>query len=226
MGNDTVLNFTSPNTEAATLLIEHLQHTTLVPTVLQHSLAHTLPTDHPLHLKPLTPHGHHEPRIPRSQCTTAASARHAEAIRASVANEPYTNPADIPQAPRHNKPKEGRLSYAAIAAHQPNNRRSTTTPSKKTQRDPNPTPTLPPPTQAQQPPTFNEEAFALRINNQVDLQISKLQNTLAAQFEGPFVDTIKHVFNDELLINNAFTIALKAHFATFDHAKFALIPAT
>jgi chromosome segregation ATPase len=40
------------------------------------------------------------------------------------------------------------------------------------------------------------------------------------------VDTIKHVVNDELLSNNAYTIALKAHFATFDHAKFTLVPAT
>jgi hypothetical protein len=39
------------------------------------------------------------------------------------------------------------------------------------------------------------------------------------------VDTIKHVVNDELLSNNAYTIALKVHFATFDYAKFALIPA-
>jgi hypothetical protein len=53
-----------------------------------------------------------------------------------------------------------------------------------------------------------------------------IQDTLAAQLEGPFVDTIKHVVNDELLSNNAYTIALKAHFTTFDHAKFALIPAT
>jgi hypothetical protein len=60
----------------------------------------------------------------------------------------------------------------------------------------------------------------------VDKQITKLQTTLAAQLEGPFVDTIKHVVNDKLISNNAYTIALKAHFATFDHAKFTLVPAT
>jgi hypothetical protein len=113
-----------------------------------------------------------------------------------------------------------------MAAHQPHNRRNTTTPSTKTRHAPSPTPPPSPPTQAPTPPTFDEEAFTLRINNQVDLQISKLQDTLAAQLEGPFVDTITHVVNDELLSNTAYTIALKAHFATFDHAKFALIPAT
>jgi hypothetical protein len=75
------------------------------------------------------------------------------------------------------------------------------------------------PNSAPQTP-FNEDAFAQQIGDQVDKQIATLQTAVAAQFEGPFVDTIKHVVNDELLSNNAYAIALKDHFATFDHSKF------
>jgi hypothetical protein len=48
---------------------------------------------------------------------------------------------------------------------------------------------------------------------------------MAEQLAAPLMSTVKNVVNEELLSKNAYTTALRDHFATFDHAKFALIPA-
>jgi hypothetical protein len=99
-----------------------------------------------------------------------------------------------------------------------------------------PTPQGPPAPQtkpSQQPntietdhPTSNTtEALEKRIRTHVDSQINTLKSTMAEQLADPLMSTVKNVVNNKLLSNNAYAVAIHNHFATFDHSKFALIPA-
>jgi hypothetical protein len=138
-----------------------------------------------------------------------------------AAVKPYTEPEDIPQTRRTPRTKEVRISYTHPDWDHPPNRNptrpQTNTNAKQSSTQRNTAP---------QTPTFNKDAFAQRIGEQVDTQIATLQTALTAQLEGPFVETMKHVVKDELISNNSYAIALQAHFAVFDHSKFTLIPAT
>jgi hypothetical protein len=221
VGTDVVLNFDKQSHKQAHDFISTFKQTTLSTVFLHDEYLTLFPDQSPLGLQPLSYRGSTGPRTPLSQRTTAASTKHAEHLRSLAAQEPYTMPADIPQIPRAPKPKTGNISYATATAGHNRNRPT----ARRTPPAPQPRPPQQPHTIETDHPTSTTAALEERIRTHVDSQIDTLQSTMAEQLAGPLMSTVKNVVNEELLSNNAYAAALSAHFSTFDHAKFALIPA-
>jgi hypothetical protein len=222
VGSKVVLNFDKQSHDQANDFINNFKQTTLSTVLLPEEYLKLFPSPTPLGLQSLSYRGSPGPRPPLSQRTTATSTKHAEHIRLLAAQEPYTMPADIPKIPRTPKPKTGTISYAsATAGH---GRRRPTTPQGPPATHIEP-PQQPNTIETDHPTNDNNEALEKRIRTHVDSQIDTLQSTMAEQLTAPLMSTVKNVFNDELLSNNAYAAALRDHFTTFDHSKFALIPA-
>jgi hypothetical protein len=222
VGNEVVLNFNKQLHGLATDFINSFKHNTISTVFLPEDYTKLFPMPTPLGFQPLSYRGSPGPRIPLSQRTTAASTKHAEHIISMAAQEPYTMPADIPQISRTPKPKTGTISYASAAAghgrRRPPTSRAPTAPQAEPPQQPNTR-------EANHPTNNTTKALEKRIRTHIDSQIDTLQSTMAEQLAGPLMSTVKNVVNDKLLSNNAYAAALRDHFATFDHSKFALIPA-